>query len=94
MPPHSTSCAITDTTNSGMICSLERTNDEMARPRMAEATHVAATVANSSKVAAKVEWPSSTAPRVGAPLPTTTIAVMIADCTIANPQNTAVLASR
>ena len=49
---------------------------------------------NSSTVAATVEWPSSTAPRVGTPLPTTTIAVMIADCRTANPQNTAVLASR
>jgi hypothetical protein len=81
---------MTATTNSGMICSLDRTNDEMARPRIAEATHVAATAVNSSTV----PLPSNTAPRVGAPLPITTIAVVIADCRIANPQNTAVLASR
>ncbi len=66
----------------------------MARPRMAEATHVAATVANSSTVAPIVEWPNRFALRVGAPLPATTIAVTIADCKMANAQNTALLASR
>ena len=44
-----------ETTNSGMICSVERTSEEMARPRIAEATQVAATVMNSSAVAASVE---------------------------------------
>ena len=77
-----------------MICSLERTSDEIANPRIAEATQVAATVANSSTVAATVPWPSSRPPRVGVLLPITTIAVMIADCTIAKPQKTPVLASR
>ena len=45
-------------------------------------------------MAATVECPSSTAPRLGAPLPPTTIAVTMAACRIANPQNTSVLASR
>jgi hypothetical protein len=48
---------MSDTTSSGMICSLERASDDSTKPRIAEATQVAATVTNSSML----EFPSSTA---------------------------------
>src|SRR5262249_30102063 len=88
--PQSTNCIIRDTTSSGMICSLERASDDSSRPSIAAATQVAATTTNSSIVA----LPSSTAGRVGVPLPSTTMAVAIAAWTMANTQNTAILASR
>lgn len=81
---------MSDTTSSGMICSLERASADSSSPSIAAATHVAATATNSSRVA----FPSSTAGRLGAPLPITTMAVAIAACTTANTQNTAIFASR
>ena len=89
-PPASTSCSMSDTTSSGMICSLERATAERSRPSIAAATHVAATPVNSSRVA----LPSSTAGRVGGPLPRTTMAVAMAAWMTANVQNTKTLASR
>jgi hypothetical protein len=89
-PPASTSCSISETTSSGMICSLERAIDDSTRPRMADATQVAATVTNSSRLA----FPSSSADCLGAPLPTSTMPVAIAASATANAQNTAILALR
>src|ERR1700739_1713754 len=49
-PPASASGSMSHTTSSGMICSLERAIDDNTTPRIAEATQVAATVTNSSKL--------------------------------------------
>ena len=75
MPPENTSCDITATTNSGMICSFDLAMADSASPSIAEATHVNATSANSSRPG----LPRATAPWVGPPLPISTMTVTIAD---------------
>nr|VTP04372.1 hypothetical protein BIN_B_04429 [Mycobacterium kansasii] len=75
MPPENTSCDITATTSSGMICSLDLAIADNASPSIAEATQVNATSANSSRPG----LPNATAPCVGPPLPISTMIVTIAD---------------
>ena len=79
MPPENTSWLMIATTSSGMICSLDLASDDSSSPRLADATHVAAIVANNSSDG----LPNATAPCVGPPLPQTTMATMIADCNTA-----------
>src|ERR1700682_2451530 len=80
MPPENTSCDMIATTSRGMICSLDLATADNANPSIADATQAEAMSTNSSRLG----LPSATAPWVGAPLPTTTMAVTIADCTPAN----------
>jgi hypothetical protein len=65
MPPQNTMDSITEITNIGKICSLERASAANASPRVAGATQVAAISTNNSTLV----LPSRTAPRVGAHLP-------------------------
>src|ERR1700722_10764905 len=88
MPPENTSCDMIDTTSIGIICSWVWASADSAMPSSAAPTHVAATVTNSSKST----LPSSTAPESGLPQPMTEIAVAIAAWTIANTENTTILA--
>src|ERR1700694_919286 len=80
IPPENTSCDMIATTSSGMICSLDLATADSANPSIAEATQAEAMSTNSSRLG----LPSATAPWVGPPLPNTTMAVTIADCTTAN----------
>src|SRR5690349_25075660 len=90
MPPENTSCDMTATTSNGMICSLDLATADRASPSMADATHVSATSANSSRPG----LPNATAPWVGAPFPSTAMMLTIADWTIAKTVYTQTLASR
>ena len=80
IPPENTSWLMIATTSSGMICSLDFASADSSRPRLAEATQVAAMVTNNSSDG----FPNATAPWVGAPLPQITMVVTIADCATAN----------
>src|ERR1700757_3625880 len=90
MPPENTSCDMTATTSSGMICSLDFAMDDNTKPSIAEATVVMAMSTNSSRLG----MPNATAPWVGPPLPTIAIATTIADWTTANTVYTHTFASR
>src|SRR6516165_10276180 len=58
MPPENTSCDMTATTSSGMICSLDLAMDDNTNPSIAEATVVIAMSTNSSRLG----LPNATAP--------------------------------
>src|SRR5260370_32436942 len=82
IPPENTSCAITVTTNSGIICSFDFARADSAKPTIAATTQVAATSVYSSRVR------FIAAPLVTAPgphfLPTMAMTTTIADCSNAN----------
>src|SRR5579875_2090988 len=75
IPLENTNWAMIATTSNGRIWSLDRASADRTSPIIADTTHVDATATNNSKL----PFPRSTAPWVGAPLPSTAMSVAIAD---------------
>ena len=89
MPPTNTTCTISVTTVSGSTWLLVCASDDTNRPRIADATHVAAMPTNSSSVGLPNRFASGSAP-----LPIVTISTRMADWITAIAPNTAILAAR
>ena len=89
MPPANTICAMSVTTVSGSTWLLVCASDDTNRPRIADATHVAAMPTNSSSVGLPNRFASG-----NAPLPIVTISTRMADWITAIAPNTAILAAR
>src|SRR4029077_125661 len=92
IPPEKTTCDITATTSSGIICSFDLASADSARPTIAATTQVAAMSMYSSRVR------FIAAPVVTAPgphfFPRTAMTTTIADCSDANNANIRTLANR